>query len=251
MKTVKGTHAPRMQAEPAFSRADLIITIVVVVFVLLVISPGLADTRYRSQRAGCIDNLRQIGQAVQLWAADHGNNNSWLVPTTEGGTRPNSGAGKVGNAWLEFYWLRSQLATPKILVCPADSIRFANSANNWSQEPNSGYAGLGRQNRATSYVIGLHALFSDPNSLLSSDRNLRVASVGSSSCFAGINNASTIILQGPSANTAWTNSIHQSVGNLLLNDGRVLETSNSGLTAYLQSLTAQQDTPGSLHMMFP
>src|SRR5437868_2443415 len=232
MKTVKGTHAPRTQPEHAFSRADLIITVFVVVLLLLVISPGLADTRYRSQRAGCIDNRRQIGQAVQLWAADHENINSWLVPRSNGGTQQ---PGKTGNAFREFLFLSNQLVTPKILVCPADQSRFLNSAQDWGASPNSGYAHPNHQNSATSYIVNLHSFFDTPNSLLSSDRNLQGA--GQASCgISGVNNASIFLVRGYDTPPVWTSGLHPFGGNLLLNDGRVLETSNSGLQSYLGSL---------------
>jgi competence protein ComGC len=241
MKTVKGPHAPRPQAKHAFSRADLIITIVVVFLVLLVISPGLADTRYRSQRAGCVDNLRQIGQAVQLWAADHENNNPWTIPPTRGGTRQT----RTGNVWREMIVMSNQLATPKILVCPADAARLRTSADNWSNFSNGGFANVTHQNNATSYVIGLHSVFTTPNSLLSSDRNMTTQ--GQTACAMLVNNAERIT----ASSTAWTDSIHQSSGNLLLNDGRVLETSNSGLKDYLQSLASQSDAVGQLHVVIP
>jgi competence protein ComGC len=233
----------------AFTRIELSIGIAAVVLVLLVSATGLADTRSRSQRAGCVDNLRQIGQAVQLWAADHENNNPWLVPVQQGGTRQNQ---KVGNAWFEFLWLSNQLATPKILACPSDLVRQQNSADNWGQSPEGGYANPGvRGNRATSYIIGLHSSFTDPNSLLSSDRNLRVDLAGSAGCVTGVNNASAIFLDGPSIIAAWTNGLHQLAGNLLLSDGRVLETSNSGLVGYLHSITPNEDNVSPLHILIP
>jgi competence protein ComGC len=230
----------------AFTRIELSIAITSVVVVLLVCATGLADTRSRSQRAGCVDNLRQIGQAVQLWAADHENNNPWTVRQASGGTRPLPGMVKPANAWFEFLNLSNQLVTPKILVCPSDKIRFANSANDWS----STFSGFRfRANAATSYTIGLHSVISDPDSLLSSDRNLRTDSL-SGTCSMGVNNVPSVFASSSSI-TAWTNSIHLSSGNLLLNDGRVLETSNSALKSYFDSLSRGEDGLGTLHLLIP
>jgi hypothetical protein len=230
----------------AFTRIELSIGIAAVVLVLLVSATGLADTRNRSRRAGCVDNLRQIGQGVQLWAADHENKNPWLVPQANDGTRPNLGSTKPANTWFEFFYLSNQLVTPKILVCPSDKIRFTNAATDWSSTV---YGYKARNNAATSYTIGLHSVFSNPNSLLSSDRNLQVDSIFGN-CAMGINGVPTVHLTTPTL-TVWTNSIHLSSGNLLLNDGRVLETSNSGLKSYFGSLSQGEGDSGSLHLLIP
>ena len=46
------------QAQMGFTRTEFAISAVAILLVAAVAIPGLANTRNRSQRAGCIDNLR-------------------------------------------------------------------------------------------------------------------------------------------------------------------------------------------------
>src|SRR4051812_47990364 len=112
----------------AFTRIECMLCVIGVMLLVSVAIPSLANTRSRSQRAGCVDNLRLIGQAMQLWGVEHENQFSWQVRTSEGGTRPVFGT-KVAAAWYEFAWLSNQLVTPKILVCPSDNVRAMNAAD--------------------------------------------------------------------------------------------------------------------------
>lgn len=230
-----------------FTRTEFAISAVAIILVAAVAIPGLANTRNRSQRATCVDNLRLIGQGVQLWGVDHENNPPWQVNQLEGGTRPRAGF-KPAAVWFELSWLSNQLVTPKILVCPSDAIKAKSVADNWGTLPNGGYRSVAYRDNATSYALSVHSSLSNPNSFVFADRNLRPDNFAGATCSLGFNNISSIT-RAPLSLAAWTNAIHGFSGNLLTADGRVLELPNPDLKSYLDaSLTADN---GALHLIFP
>jgi prepilin-type processing-associated H-X9-DG protein len=196
----------------------------------------------------CIDNLRQLGQAFQLWGFEHQDSVPWNLSVAQGGTRPIAGT-KSGNPYREFSVLSNELISPKILLCPNDERRNAHAADNWSTSPAGGFLNLSYANNATSYSIGLHANFAAPQSLLSLDRFLRVDVTGTG-CSAGVNNAAAV-RQSPSS-AAWTNQTHGSIGNFLFVDGRVTEVPYSQLEqAFFGWLPPSDAGGGSAHLLIP
>ena len=67
-----------------------------------------AEAKQRAQRIACISNIKQIGLAARVWASDNQN----IMPA-------------------DFLSMSNELATPKILTCPADSAR--KRANDWRE----------------------------------------------------------------------------------------------------------------------
>ena len=68
---------------------------------------GLEDARQRALSIQCVNNLKQLGLAVRVWALDNGD----MSPPT-------------------LLQMTNEMSTPKILVCPADTGRKA--ADNWA-----------------------------------------------------------------------------------------------------------------------
>jgi len=69
---------------------------------------ALENARTKAESVACINNLKQIGLAVRIWATD----NNDVFPSN----------------WLR---MTNELATPKILACPSDKGR--SPANDWRQ----------------------------------------------------------------------------------------------------------------------
>jgi prepilin-type processing-associated H-X9-DG protein len=208
----------------AFGRLELFFLIIALAALTLVTLPRPANARTRSQRMTCLDNLHQVGQGFQLWVFEHQDFYPWTLPVTGGGTRPTTGT-KPGNVYRELSMLSNSLATPKVLVCPIDDRKALRTADNWGNTQNGGFLHPSYGNNATSYTIGLHADLSAPDSLVSSDRFLRV-DITAAGCSVGVNNAAGVISSGGSL-VAWTNRLHGQIGNVLFADGRVDEVVNS------------------------
>jgi hypothetical protein len=136
------------------------------------------------------------------------------------------------NAWFQFAFISQELPTPAVLVCPTDRARTR--AQEFSNSSAHGYFAVAFQDNATSYFIGAHAISLFPSAMLSGDRSLKEDDVGP--CLpVNMGPMSSIILGTPGLPRArtWSNNLHPSGGNLLLNDGRVEGFSAEGLTKFL------------------
>jgi hypothetical protein len=86
--------------------------------------PALARAKGKAQQINCSNNLKQVGLAFKVWALDHNDQFPFNVSTNSGGTAELAapdGDGTDKNAAASFQVLSNELATTKILVCPADT----------------------------------------------------------------------------------------------------------------------------------
>src|SRR3954451_2531699 len=102
----------------AFTRVELVFCAAAVALLLIPALSVLASNKSDSQRMICFNNLRHIGRAFETWASDHGDANPWRVRPEDGGLYSHT---LVGELWYEFGVMSNQLASPKVLVCPADA----------------------------------------------------------------------------------------------------------------------------------
>lgn len=221
---------------------------------LAAMAPLWANSQKASEQAACASNLRQVGRAFHVWRMDHGNILPWRLPVAEGGTRAPS---KPGAAWSEFASISNQLVTARVLACPSDSRK--RPARDFSRV-DGGLLNPAYRDNSVSYFIGLDAGYvtaaltgnlevgteSAPDHILSGDRNLRVDAL-SVECSSGVNNAASLLPSTSNPISAWTNAIHGTTGNILLNDGQVRQLSNKNLLEVLQ----KGDDNGSLHLLIP
>jgi hypothetical protein len=244
-----------------FTRIELAIVVACVTLLGAMGATVLGDNHERSERVLCANNLRQVGRAFHMWASDHGGENPWWTPYASGGSLirntdppPGSfnvpGAGPMlaslrNNAWFQFAFINQELRTPGLLLCPSEKNKVR--AQNFSTSASSnGYLSSAFQDRATSYIVGLHAMHQFPSSVLSGDRTLKADSV-QGNCNANVGIAYGIF--GPSR-SGWLPGLHDGGGNLLLNDGRVEEFSSAGLGAFLNP-PPPDAAAGVFHFMAP
>ena len=222
-------HPARAQA--AFTRLDLVAVLLALALCAAVVLPALAASRPRSHRVACVNNLRQIGGALQLWGNDHGDKLPFEVSYWEGGTMfiggSNGGGGDPRlaalalNVWFHFSWLSNELNSAAILLCPSDTGR---PARDFSGDPNGGYIHPNFANAATSYTLGHYSL-DNPLTFVSTDRNVGFDS--STSCTL-LTQVRVIANPGfPSSTVNWTAGLHNFSGNLLRRDGTVEQLGTS------------------------
>jgi hypothetical protein len=199
--------------------------VVGVVLLAALTLPLWGATKERSRQLICLNNLRLLGAAFQVWSRDHDGNRPCRVLIPEGGTRPVFGNPRPGNAWFEFGVLSNELASPALLVCPADQ-RTTRVAREFSTNPDGGFYHAAYRANALSYFLGTDAYKDIPRIVLAGDRDLRVDSVRVN-CSAGFNEISAVLRNSTQA--AWTNAVHPRSGNLLFNDGSAEQTTSEGL----------------------
>jgi hypothetical protein len=171
--------------------------------------PALAAAKRKAQRVNCVNNLRQTGVAFRVWAGDNGGGYPMAVSTDRGGTMElTTGA----DTFRHFQVMSNELATPRILVCPAD-MRVA-AVN---------FVRLDNQN--VSYFVCLDANEVCPQRFLDGDRNLT----------ADNEPENGILKLVPGQPVSWTAAIHVNQGNLGLSDGSVQQVSNSALREALKN----------------
>jgi hypothetical protein len=183
----------------------------------------------RSERLVCVNNLRQIGMALQMWAGDNGNTYVDHVPVLRGGTQ--------GRAltYEHYRAISNELGSVRLLVCPSDDRTATNS-----------FQALAR-NESVSYFLGTDALPELFNTFLGGDRNINGGSAGS----CGLAGAIEITRFPPNSWTSmnWgATNIHTGSGNILESDGHVEQVSPNGLGSLAsRTLDSGQDN----HGLFP
>src|SRR5687767_10951622 len=208
--------AQRTKAD-AFSRVDLCAAIAAFFLLAIVALPALSQPFGRSQRLHCLNNLRQIGQAFQVWGNDHGDEFPFYLPSSQGGTM---GAPEASKAYYQLAVLSNCLSSPRVLACPSDPALLA---DNFGAAP-GGLLSAGYQDNAVSYFVSHGRVATGPE-VLSGDRNIAVP-VQTMAC------AFFVTTRGmPARMLSWREDVHGRVGNVLMTSGDVLETGTASLPA--------------------
>ncbi len=183
----------------AFTLIELLCVVAIIGLLAALLLPVLSQGQVRARMAFCGNNLGQIGLAYQMFAHDHDSRFPLQVPVLQGGS---ADAGQDPNALNpEIYFtpdtyqaMATELGTPNILICPADSRRAA-----------SRFEKL--QTANLSYFSDASGDYSQPETVLAGDRNIDAGEV-------------TMQTDG-SLEFRWTIALHRFKGNLLYADGHV------------------------------
>ena len=235
--------ARELPCREAFTRIDLAVLILVVGLGAVVANPLFTShSRARADTLVCQANLAEIGRGYQLWAGDHEDQNPWFINASEGGLRQHLLA---ANSYMQFSCISNGVSSPKIFVCPADT-NTTRRAKDFSTNPDGGFMHPAYRNNAVSYMVSFHALRYMPRSVLCGDRNIEPVEIVN--CAYVTFPCRNVRAQGASAGSQWGQSIHDSKGNLLFNDGSVEETTTAQLRA---AVTSNDDVAGSIHVLSP
>jgi prepilin-type N-terminal cleavage/methylation domain-containing protein len=192
-----------------------VMAVIVVVALAFLVYASLLRAGEKAKRINCYSNLKAGGFAFRLWADDNNGQFPMELSTNSGGAREWVLEGKVFEV---FRLLTNELATPKILVCPADSRGWA---TNWSQF----------DNRHLSYFVGVDAR----RSTNSADASRSAFLWGDRNLTNEVGPENGILQLTSNQKIGWTAALHRRRGNIGLADSAVLRLDNSGLREALQA----------------
>lgn len=185
----------------------------VVLAVLAIIATFLIlpnRSRRWSSKNSCVNNLKNVGLGFRTAAVDSGVF-SFRLSEDVGGTAPY--AQDPVELWRHFAVLSNELITPKVLSCPMDTRKATNF--DWQSVITNDH------NRAISYTLGLDATEEEPQSILSSDRNLTLD---------GLPVGVAILTLRSNSPVGFHTNLHNLAGNVLFGDGSVQQVTSGRLT---------------------
>lgn len=202
----------------AFTRIELFAVIAVGFLLLIMILPFFSRPRAtgRAPLIQCVNYLKAIGYAYRIWSNDHNDRFPALAPTTDGGWSNLLQRAEEGFlCWTNYALMSNELGqAPKVLVCPSDARKPADTFTNFA-------------NINLSYFVGVSADDSQPQSLLAGDRNLGAGTKPDRkygfSPESGLGNDVAIQTNSKTGPVCWSLKIHSwdmnECGNILLGDG--------------------------------
>src|ERR1700733_1842465 len=119
---------PRWQKQ--CNRALTMPELLVVIAVLVVLGAMLLLMRDAGDRHPvrimCVSNLKQVALSFRIWEGDHNNEYPMAVSTSLGGARE---LVAVNNVAACFRVMSNELSTPRILICPEDTVHTIEATN--------------------------------------------------------------------------------------------------------------------------
>jgi hypothetical protein len=194
----------------ALTLVEVLIIVAMLALMAVMLFPVLRNSN-RSREPQCVNNLKAIGLAFRQFPNDSNDRFPMACLSTNGGSMEYVETGEV---FRHFQVLSNELASPKLLICPADKAR----------RPAMDFNSL-ISNTNISYFVGVDAEETSPSMFLTGDRNLTNGSPTSSG----------MMLLTTNSAVGWTEKIHVLKGFIGLADGSVQFWNNTNLQQSLAS----------------